>query len=831
MKKILIILLLGILFLNFASAQWTSSLNSEIRSFWKLNETGTGVRVDSVGFKNGTLSGGAMNTTSGKISNGAVGDGTNRLNFTNVLTSTDTISLSAWIQKSGVANNFNFRWLGDTSTNQVGINYNDCAQTSQDAISVTTNSVCTNIVNSSVAGSGYRHVVIVAGADISDRQLVYIDGVLITNKSATAFTNLTNNFVMLDTSPNSMFVDEVGLWTKALTTAEVTALYNGGSGATFTGDIAPSVTLNYPTNNSVIFGSSIFNATVDSNVVRPLVNATINIWLSNGTLFNQTTTTITGTTNVSSFNITNLNLPQAYKWNVYGCNTFGCSFASNNFTFTLGDFTEEFQTTLIEGQSTGVNLNITFDGINQNILAILNWNNTQIIPTKNIINSTRVRFTSNFIIPVGTGNSTGRLINHNWRFYLSDNSLNSTTTTQQQTVYSLGFDNCTSFSNLLLNYTMYDEDAITLLNGTATNGTIEVGLTATSLGNLSQVTNFSRTYNQTNNARVCVSSISSGFRIDAQARYYANNYVVEFYNIQNSTLSSSNFPQHIGLYPLLSSRSQEFLVTYKDINFLPVEDALITVTRKYVGEGIFRTVEAPLTNEDGQALVHLVLSDLLYTIIVSKNGDILGTFDNIVPFCTNVATGDCSINLNSFSTGISPEDFTTRNNLSFAWSLNKTTRTISNIFTTTDGSVATVNLTSIVFDNRGNNTACSTSLQTSSGTIDCVIPASVGNTTIIARLYKDGSYISQVIFSLGDETDTGFGSTGIIMFLLLYITIPLMMISSGGGIVIGAIMGMIFGAMLNLFDGGSIIGVTSTVIWFIIAGAIIIWKINKERQG
>lgn len=589
----------------------------------------------------------------------------------------------------------------------------------------------------------------------------------------------------------------------------------------------------FPVNNSFLLSNLTFMVNNTAILEMNLTNVTHIIYYANGTLFNRTTQTITGKSNTTAlnFNLTNIG---SYYWSAITCGTnttFHTCYDSGNRTLTLGGFQEEFETSLIEGQSTGINLNITIDGVNQNILSLLTWNNTVTTPSKQIINSTRIRFTSNIVVPFGLGNSTGVNVSHFWRFYLPDGTLNDTTSVQQQTIYSLGFDNCTTFSNLLFNYTMYDEDSIALINGTGSNGTIELEILAQSLINSSQVVNFSRTYNQTNNARVCVSSVASGFRVDSQARYYANNYVVEFYNIQNSTLSASNFPQHIKLFPLLTTSSQEFLITYKDENFLPVEDALITVTRKYVGEGLFRTVEAPLTNEDGQTLVHLVLGDVIYTIQVSKNGRLLGTFDNIVPFCVNIATGECTINLNSFSSGIPPENFNLRNNLSFAWSLNKTTRTISNIFTTTDGSVATVNLTSVVFDNRGNNTACSSSLQTTSGTITCVIPASIGNTTIRANLYKDGQFVSQIIFSLNDTDDTGFGSTGIIMLLILYITIPLMMISSGAGIVIGAILGMLFGAMLNLFDGGTLIGVTSTIIWFIIAGAIVLYKINKERSG
>ena len=446
-----------------------------------------------------------------------------------------------------------------------------------------------------------------------------------------------------------------------------------------------------PSNLASIITSNItFSANHSSFLGYNITNATLYLYNRSGGIYRTNSTTFTVSSfQTSAFNMAGLNLG-TYEWNVLGCsnNSLGsvaCRFATFNRSVTIGSFIEEFEQNITEGQSTGINLNITIDGVNQNILSLLTWNNTVSVPSKFIINATRVRFTSNFIVPAGVGNATGRSVSHSWRFYLPDGSLNETTTSQTQNVFSLGFDNCTSFTKRLLNFTLYDEDALTIIaSGSAGNGSIEVDLTATSLANTTQEINFSRTYSPSNNAQICVSELASGFKIDAQVRYTANNYVIEFYNLQNASLSSSSFPQNISLFPLLSSRSKEFLVTFKDSTFAPVNDALVTVTRKYVGEGIFRTVEAPLTNNDGQALTHLVLGDIIYTVIVSKNGRILGTFNNLVPFCTNVATGDCTINLNAFSTGTPPSDFRTNRNLTYTFEFDKSARTITSIFSTTD---------------------------------------------------------------------------------------------------------------------------------------------------
>jgi hypothetical protein len=519
----------------------------------------------------------------------------------------------------------------------------------------------------------------------------------------------------------------------------------------------------------------------------------------------------------------------SFKYNFLFCRLSVCEYAPNNFTFAVGNFTEQFDLTITEGQSTGLSLNATFEGIDTNLLAHIIWNNTIYSASKSIIGSDLVQFSSTFVVPEGSGTNIGNNITHNWRYWLPDGSVNATTDPQNQTVFSLEADNCDVLTEVLINYTMYDEDTLELIPSNQ-NPSIEVDLEIVSDLDPNIVFEFSDTYNSSS-ALVCVSSITSGFTVNAVAQYTALDYVVEFLNMQNVSLSTSNFPKNISLYPLLSTRSQEFLINFKDSNFAPVERALITVTRKYIGEGLFRTVEAPLTNVDGQAIVHLVLGDVIYTIQVSKDGVLLGNFPNIVPFCVNVATGDCTINLNALSSGTSPSNFVTVLGSAFNFVFDKVARTITAVFSTLNGDVSEYNLTATVFDNRGNNTFCSKTQTTSSGSIICNIPISIGNTTILAELYKDGVFLGYQTFNLQDSSDADFGTSGLIMMLILYITIPLMMISSGIGIVIASILGMVFAGILNLYTGGSILGVSSTIIWFIIAGGILIWKINQKKTG
>jgi len=69
-----------------------------------------------------------------------------------------------------------------------------------------------------------------------------------------------------------------------------------------------------------------------------------------------------------------------------------------------------------------------------------------------------------------------------------------------------------------------------------------------------------------------------------------------------------------------------------------------------------------------------------------------------------------------------------------------------------------------------------------------------------------------------------------VFMLALIITIPLMFISSAIGVILGSIIGMILASILLFGSGGSLIGEISAIVWFIIAGIIIIWKISQRER-
>lgn len=630
-------------------------------------------------------------------------------------------------------------------------------------------------------------------------------------------------------------IDEVGIWNRSLSPAEITELYNGGAGFNpFASSI--TTTLNTPLNNGTSVSSGIdFNATIavtGSNIT----NATIFVWYNNGTVFNETFIILTGNvSNESIFNITGFRLG-GFHWNVFAnsINHSGdtlTSFASSNFTFDFGYRfnNQNFSNPVASLSSQIFTLNTTLISGLAVQTGTLIYNNTEFTSIRTTVDGDSI-FTSTIDVPRVSADIN---ISFNWNLTLNDglgNQLFQVVNSSQQ-VNALSIDDCTVNTRVVLNYTIFDEGSLLKLISTDENTTGEVELTFSSISNNALAGNFSQNYSKINSFAVCVAQDtfeSSSFRMDVITSYKADDYVKEFHNIQNFTIQNSTQTQNISLFDLKTTDSQEFLINFKDSSFLPVQDALIDITRKYIGDGVFRSVEIPKTDNDGNTLGHFVLSDEIYTIIVTKEGQTLGTFANIKAVCENQATGDCKINLRQVGATIQPFNFDEEHNVQYTLTFNETSRVVESIFTNLDGSSTTMLLNVTKFDNFGNETVCFQSLTTSAGTLSCTVPASLGNLTLVAELSVDGDLIARAFFTIQDDPFDVFGDTRIILALIFVITLPLMFLTSGSVAVIMGIVGVGAVMLFNIISKGTFLGVGSTLLWLAIAGGILLWKISRR---
>lgn len=796
-------------------ATWTDNFNNQLTAYYKLDDLST-ITVNSL--TNGTN--GTTNATNGVtgIINTAYNFSTaGSINFTNP-TWRQTVrpfSVNCWVRFNS-APGVNEDLLGST-TNGALFYFNsngglvlgkqgiDNAPVSTTKIGVGSWNMITYVYNS----TGLTYVF-----NGTNRELVAYS----TEFDANPLLRIGRINIVGGTSPYNL--DECGFWNRSLTTTELTDLYNGGAGITFTPP-GPTITLNSPvdtynsTNQTVIFNATVTDTGTIANV----------------TLFIDDIANETNTSGVNGNYIFTKNLSFAnHTWKIGSTNSAGGYTNSSSRSLNISQIVTNSQTynaTTTETFTESYIANLSLGSGVSLLSANLTWNGT--VYAGSISTSGDYKIISRTLIIPSVNQSTN--ITFYWTVTLNNGTVfNQNLTSKVQLVQDLSIDNCVTNSILILNYTIYEEDTRVFLrsNVSNTSSNIYVTLSGDFGGN-----NFaSYSTNTTNNSiLVCIaSSLISGknYRLDSTIQFTAFDYVTEYYYIENYTLNTSVRPQNISLFLLASNRSQEFLITYKDVNLIPVANAIIEITRQYLSLGQFLTVENSKTDSDGRTVGHFVLNDEVYTIYVKVNGVIVATFDNVKAFCSDISTGDCRINLNQAGSTINPSSFTNYLGISGTESYNDTSKTYTFTFSSSDGTSKNINVTIWKYDNYLNQTICSDTLSSSSGTITCVIPSTYYNNTALVRVYVDGELFSQSIFEITISKSSQLNNSRYFLAFLLLISLPFLAMTSGVWMLIIFIMGLIFAGSIALIDLGGLIGPLSAGLWFIIAIIILIWKINKD---
>jgi hypothetical protein len=433
-----------------------------------------------------------------------------------------------------------------------------------------------------------------------------------------------------------------------------------------------------------------------------------------------------------------------------------------------------------------------------------------------------------FIVPNNTGSIGGNNISYSI-FYDLPGLYTNLTVNSSQLVYQFGLGNCTDYNRTLLNFTLRDEETRSI-NDIA-NGSIRTDVIAYSPGG-AIIWEYSGGVNFTNVSEsldVCIAEGVNNFTnytLDTVTTYVADDHVVEYHYLDSFILSNGNIPQLIDLYDLATADSTSFLVNYQDENYLYVEDAVIDVARRYVGDGISLSVEHGLTNDVGQTRLHLITEDIKYVFTVRKDGEVLYTSPEYLALCQ---TTPCVINLldAEASEGI---EGVAEEGLSADFEFDADTRTITMTYATVDGSTSEVELVVVLENAYMNDTICLESASSSSGSLSCTIPEAWANSTYYVNVSNNGVFVSDSYFNLNPGAFDTFGYTGIIMVTMLFLTLSLMAVFDGVAVVVFGLLGLIFAIPLTLFDGGSVIGVGSSLLWVIVAGCIILYKIIMKKR-
>lgn len=579
----------------------------------------------------------------------------------------------------------------------------------------------------------------------------------------------------------------------------------------------PVVNITFPTivNHQILNRNLTFNWTISDDNLE-------SCWYD----YNTTNTTVTCGDNYAEINITSTTNRNVTLYANDSAGNEGSSF--QNWTYRFLENKQTFTASVLEGSTQTFLLNGTIGSDFAIASGSLFYDDVINSASTSVVSGDTI-FQSDISIP-----NVAALTNKTffWSLIFSDGE-NINLSSDKQEVVTITADNCTTNTYLILNISIFDEDSQVEVNISEEESTIESDITIFQVGTSTSIVNHSLSHVNTNPAQVCLSLDinNTEYTIDAQIKYNSTLRETEFYHLQNTSLTNVTAPIKIDLYDLLSTNSQDFIITFTDEFFSGVENALLQIQRKYIDEGVFKTVEIPKTDANGEAVAHLIVNNAIYTIIVTKDGEILSTFANVYAKCQNPALETCEIDLSSFASHLEPEDYTSLDDFEFTPSFNRTTRELKVIYTVPSGSVATVSLNANLSDSLGTTNACSTSLTSSSGTLTCTIAETFGNGSVVTSISKDGVLISQGVTSLSQTASDNYGLSVVFMSLILTLTLILMGVSgSPMMLAIFLILGAILNIAFNLIDTGlnTFIGAGATVLWIIIALIIIIIKGNNR---
>lgn len=399
-----------------------------------------------------------------------------------------------------------------------------------------------------------------------------------------------------------------------------------------------------------------------------------------------------------------------------------------------------------------------------------------------------------------------------------------TTASNNQTVINSLFDICGGTSNdTLLNMFLFDEG--TLLN---LSGDIEISASIISKSSGASIGTINKSFEDIHSGAICFSPISSYnlYYLYAEIRYESDGYAAEFYHIQKADME--DYPINLSLYDLNLNDSTEFVVTYKNNAFIFEEGTVIQLQRKYIGEDIYRVVEAPITSDGGKAILHIDLNSIKYQASVVKDGELLDFFNNVVLSCDNELSGDCTY---SFDGTVNPNNdvpIETITDFTYSISVDEDNQEITVLFAVPSGTSSTINVALEQLDMFGNSTSCDTTVITSAGSITCGYTDTIEKSILELSISKND--IQLVIVSYVNDPILDMDGMNFFIAFLFMISLVGMAIASPEWMILISVMVLIISGTMLLLKGVSLVMGLGAIAWVIIAAAIIIMKMSKQED-
>lgn len=580
--------------------------------------------------------------------------------------------------------------------------------------------------------------------------------------------------------------------------------------------IVPLISVTAPTGTKTYGmdgGSELLNATfTDTNLDK--------CWYG----YNNINTTISCATGVLTSNAFTLNGTD-FSITVYANDTAGnFDSATTTWTYEFFEMNQSYNPIVLEQSIESFTLYV-FSSVGFTSANVL-YNNTENPSNIFSLGGSIYRIVSTFTVPSITATTNFTFI-HNTTT-LSGTFINSSANVQEVNPVEIG--NCSTYNYTVLNASLYDER---LLNRIV--GEIEVDLDILSTTGETVLSTISTEFYNVSWGEVCssINLTATANLYSLEMRYYSDPqndsnflYVPEFYHIQEAL--TSTFPNNINLYGLSVNESTEFTISYRDDNYISRPNVLLQIERKYVNEGIFRTIEIPITSSEGTAIGHFDLNNYKYRITVTLNGVVLNVFNNPAIACESELSGICTLSLSGQG---NPSPYTSTNtdtDFSYVITINDTLITAQYIIPS--GSTKSVNIvmtqTSPFTDPV---TLCDNTLVSSAGSLTCTASTTIGDSQVLVDMTVDGVLYQNLVYYQEDLAGSFLLNNYVIaaLFLILMIT---MVVSSPKIMVLMSIISIVVLGFLFLIKGSSIGNIVGAMSWLIISGIIILIKINKKDE-
>ena len=368
-------------------AEWTEDLNVGLISYYKMDDASGGA-VDEVGGNNmgttGTLGFGSTGKIIDAITWNANGEFLSDSDFTDEPVGASDRTINMWLKSSDhSAAGFYFSYgTAGGDNNIIGLILPSGV--------VRYGFTGSEIDSSTTVNEGdYFMVTLVQD---SGTQRLYIngsaDGTLtrtLTTQASTVY--IGTNYVNPGSQDWRGEIDEVGIWNRTLTPAEINQLFNDNIGISHTIAFGPTIALNLPLNETTQNETLVdFNWTI-TPLGKNVTNWTLSVWYDNGTLAHEdvnTTINIDSPTDVIHDDV--LLFDDIYIWNVETCDTGDNCGLSENRTFTIDTIPPVMNITApIEGfivtvpeQNITVNYTVFDEGSINNCWLNTSFNATQV---------------------------------------------------------------------------------------------------------------------------------------------------------------------------------------------------------------------------------------------------------------------------------------------------------------------------------------------------------------------------------------------------------------------------------------------------------------------